>query len=62
MLRVDFSRVRDFRAGYGYAGIPDPNRAVAAPEDSGVFKIHLDSGEWKMLASCAQVAMGASLE
>lgn len=62
VLGVDFSRVRDFRAGYGYAGIPDPNRAVAAPEDSGVFKIHLDSGEWKMLASCAQVAMGASLE
>jgi hypothetical protein len=55
-LGVDFSRIRDFRAGYGYAGIPDPNREIATPEDSGVYKIHLDSGEWKMLVSCAQAA------
>ncbi len=55
-LGVDFGRIRDFRAGYGYAGIPDPNREVAAPGDSGVYKIHLDSGEWRMLVSCAQLA------
>jgi hypothetical protein len=55
-LGVDFARIRDFRAGYGYAGIPDPNRDVATPEDSGVYKIHLDSGEWKMLVSSAQAA------
>jgi hypothetical protein len=55
-LGVDFARIRDFRAGYGYAGIADPNRDVAAPEDSGVYKLNLDSGEWKMLVSCAQTA------
>lgn len=55
-LGVDFARIRDFRVGYGYAGIPDPNREVAAPEDSGVYRIHLDTGELRMLVSVAQSA------
>ncbi|HEY3418530.1 MAG TPA: hypothetical protein VGM23_16765, partial [Armatimonadota bacterium] len=28
---LNFSRIFDFRAGYGYAGIPDPHTAVAQP-------------------------------
>lgn len=55
-LSVDFGRIRDFRAGYGYAGIADPNREVAVPEDSGVYKVHLDTGESRMLVSVAQSA------
>lgn len=53
-LGVDFARIRDFRAGYGYAGIPDPNRDVATPDDSGICRIHLDTGESTMLVSLAQ--------
>lgn len=55
-LGVDFARIRDFRAGYGYTGIADPNREVATPADSGVYKVHLDTGESRMLVSVAQSA------
>lgn len=55
-LGVDFARIRDFRAGYGYAGIADPNREVATPDDSGVYKMELDNGERQMLVSCGQAA------
>lgn len=55
-LSVDFARILAFRAGYGYAGIPDPNREVAAPADSGVWRMDLDSGASRLLVSCAQLA------
>ena len=52
----DFRRVNDMRPGYGYAGLPDPNRDVPAPDDSGVFRIDLDSGERQLAVSLAEVA------
>ncbi|NQU25745.1 MAG: hypothetical protein HQ567_31030 [Candidatus Nealsonbacteria bacterium] len=52
----DFRRVQDMRPGYGYAGLADPHRDVAAPEDSGVFRIDLDSGRREMIVSLAEVA------
>lgn len=55
-LGVDFARIRDFRAGYGYAGVTDPYRDVATPETSGVYRMDLDSGESRLLVSCAQSA------
>jgi len=50
------ARVGEMRAGYGYNGIPDPNRAIAAPADSGVWKINLDTGETQLLFSLADIA------
>ena len=32
----DFARLDVTRPGYGYAGLPDPNRHLAAPKDSGI--------------------------
>ena len=32
----DFRRVQDMRPGYGYAGLPDPHKDDAAPDDSGI--------------------------
>ena len=52
----DFRRVDDMRPGYGYAGLPDPHRDVLAPEDSGVFRVDLDSGEAELIVSLADVA------
>jgi len=52
-LGVDFGRIRDFRAGYGYAGIEDPRRDAPTPDDSGVYRIDLDTGDSKMLVSLA---------
>ena len=52
----DFRRVNDMRPGYGYAGLPDPNKEKLAPEDSGIFRVDLDTGEQTLLLSLAQIA------
>ena len=55
-LSTDFSRIDHMRPGYGYAGLPDPNRDVDAPEDSGIYRLDLDTGEVKELFSLADIA------
>lgn len=55
-LGVDFARIANHRPGYGYAGVPDPHKDVAAPADSGVYRVDLDTGAFKMLVTCEQVA------
>ncbi len=55
-IAPDFRRVNDMRPGYGYAGLPDPNKEDLAPEDSGLFRIDLDTGEQTLLLSLAQIA------
>lgn len=52
----DFRRLNDTRPGYGYAGIPDPARDVAAPEDAGIWKIDLQTGAAHLLLSFADLA------
>ena len=51
----DLRRVQDMRPGYGYPGLPDPNRDVLAPEDSGIFHINLDTGESKLVVSLTKM-------
>jgi hypothetical protein len=55
-ITPDFRRLGDTRPGYGYVGIPDPNRDVLAPTDSGIFKIDLGTGKQELLFSVADVA------
>jgi len=52
----DFSRIQDVRAGYGYAGLPDPNVDNLAPKDSGVFHVDLQTGESKLIIPLAKMA------
>lgn len=52
-ISCDFRRLHHTRPGYGYAGLPDPNREVAAPEDSGIWKIDLATGKQELLLSVA---------
>jgi hypothetical protein len=54
-LAINFSRLYDFRPGYGYAGLPDPNAHVAAPEEDGIFLIDLESGKEKLIFSLAKL-------
>ncbi len=49
----DFRRLNDCRPGYGYAGLPDPNASVLAPEDAGIWRIDLRTGKQKLLLSFA---------
>ena len=50
-LSVNFSRMFDFRPGYGYANAPDPFASVPAPEDDGIYLLDLQSGEDKLILS-----------
>lgn len=50
----DFRRLNDCRPGYGYAGIPDPNRDRLAPEDAGIWRIDMRSGKSKLIISFAE--------
>lgn len=54
-VSLDFRRVNDMRPGYGYAGLPDPNRDVLAPEDSGIFRVDLESGKSRLIVSLADI-------
>lgn len=55
-LSVNFGRIFAFRPGYGYAGCPDPNEKVAAPENDGVFYVPLDGGEPRLIISLKTLA------
>jgi hypothetical protein len=63
-IGTDFRRINHMRPGYGYAGIPDPNQDILAPEDEGIYRLDLpgdaetvggDSGK-QLLISIAEVA------
>jgi hypothetical protein len=55
-ISTDFRRLGDTRPGYGYNGIPDPYSAQAAPEQSGIYRIDLTTGQQQLILSVAQVA------
>lgn len=52
----DFRRLNDTRPGYGYTGSVDPNRAVLCPENAGIWRVDLGTGEQKLLLSFADAA------
>ena len=52
----DFRRINDMRPGYGYVGLPDPNADKPAPDDSGIFRVDLETGEQELIVSLADVA------
>jgi len=52
----DFRRLQHLRPGYGYAGIPDPNRTAVKPKDAGIWRTDLVSGKTELAIPFAQVA------
>lgn len=55
-ISPDFRRLNDTRPGYGYCGIADPHRDAAAPDDAGIWKVDLETGESRLLFSFADIA------
>lgn len=54
-LSISFSRLFNFRPGYGYAGIPDPHDSVDRPSDDGIYLVDLDTGKSRLIISLEQV-------
>jgi hypothetical protein len=52
----DFRRINDMRPGYGYAGLPDPHADELAPDDSGIWRVDIETGEAELVVSLAQIA------
>ncbi|MFW6310256.1 MAG: hypothetical protein ACOC1D_04065, partial [Prolixibacteraceae bacterium] len=54
-VTTDFERIQDTRPGYGYAGIPDPNRNLLAPVDAGIYLCNLKTGEKNLIITYRQM-------
>jgi hypothetical protein len=48
-IAPDFRRINVMRPGYGYAGLPDPNNAVKAPDNAGIWKVNLQTGDASLI-------------
>lgn len=48
-LAINFSRIFDFRPGYGYAGTVDPFVSMNRPVEDGVFLINVETGNCKKI-------------
>jgi Tol biopolymer transport system component len=55
-VSTDFSRLADTRPGYGYAGVPDRYADVLAPEQTGIWRMDLTTGQQRLILSYAEVA------
>lgn len=55
-ISINFSRVYDFRPGYGYVNIPDVYKDVNLPADDGIFLVDLKTGEHRLLHSYPALA------
>lgn len=53
---TDFRRINDTRPGYGYAGLADPYADQKAPEETGIYRMDLETGESEQILSYAEVA------
>jgi hypothetical protein len=55
-VSADFRRINDCRPGYGYAGLADPHADELRPEDSGIRRIDLATGENRLIVSIDEAA------
>jgi hypothetical protein len=55
-IGTEFSRIQNLRPGYGYAGVTDQFEEVKAPQEIGLYKINLKTGDHQLLFSLADLA------
>lgn len=55
-LSVNFSRVWDFRPGYGYCNLRDPYYDQPAPEEDGIFLVDVENNTSRLILSYRQLA------
>lgn len=52
----DFRRLNDTRPGYGYCGVPDPQRDTLAPDGAGIWRLDMQTGQQRLIFSFADAA------
>lgn len=55
-LYPDFRRLNDCRPGYGYAGLPDPNKETLVPADAGIWRMEMATGRSELLIPFSEAA------
>lgn len=55
-LSVNFSRIWNFRPGYGYCNIVDPYIDVNLPEEDGIFLVDVENNTSKLILSYKQMS------
>ncbi|TWU16048.1 hypothetical protein Poly21_32530 [Allorhodopirellula heiligendammensis] len=55
-ITADFARIQRMRPGYGYVGLPDPSARQRAPEESGVWRMEIETGKTELIFSLADAA------
>ena len=55
-VTLDFGRLQTVRPGYGYQGVPDKYANEFAPEDSGIWRVNLETGASTLIVSLADLA------
>ncbi|MBO7762325.1 MAG: hypothetical protein J6T24_05975 [Clostridia bacterium] len=61
-LGINFSRIWDFRPGYGYPNLPDPYFDIPQPREDGVFLCDFDKGTTTQLFDCETLGKRFPLE
>ena len=54
-VTVDYGRLWRLASGYGYNGVADRNKTVNVPDDDGIWRVDLESGQAKLIVSMRQV-------
>ncbi|WP_145928755.1 hypothetical protein OH491_18745 [Termitidicoccus mucosus] len=55
-LSINFSRMYDFRPGYGYCNLPDKWRDEKQPTDDGIYLVDLKNNSTRLILSLANIA------
>ncbi|MEO8351517.1 MAG: hypothetical protein ABI680_07280 [Chthoniobacteraceae bacterium] len=55
-IAPDFRRLNDCRPGYGYAGVPDSNREITAPDEAGIWRMDMATGERELIIPFSKAA------
>lgn len=55
-LSINFGRIFDFRAGYGYAAFKDENSHINHPENDGIFLTDMETGKSELIINYKTLA------
>ncbi|MCP4607932.1 MAG: hypothetical protein GY845_04375 [Planctomycetes bacterium] len=55
-LSIDFSRLQRLRPGYGYTTLPDTSAEQDRPNDNGIWRVDLETGDVEFLFSLCDIA------